>query len=83
MKSNATNELRVNWDSCRVLADEKLPPHVRQLRDKLKELGYKLVGECSYVYHSCNGDCKKGYGRIDAYCDGGGTGSEPGTSGFA
>ncbi len=77
MKNNTMNELRVNWDSTQALSDGELPLHVRQLRKKLKELGHELSGECTYVYHGCNGDCEEGFGRVDAYCDGGGRGPEP------
>ena len=75
--SSHSNELRINWDLCLTLPDEKLPPHVRQLRNELQAQGRQLAGDCSYVYHGCNGDCAEGYGRVDVYCDGGGTGGEP------
>ncbi len=73
--------VKVNWDECGSLDDAKMPQFLVNLRDKTREAGKRLAGDCTYHYLPCE-TCPKHPGnadwaKVEVYCDDGGTGPEP------
>ena len=79
-----TNELarvRVNWNECSSLADDKMPQFIAYFKKKTLEAGKQLAGVCTYVVGD-RGSCPTypndpNYNIVEVYCERDGTGSDP------